>query len=131
MIRALPDTPDFSHCRAVAEALRRLAARGVDAGLAAPAIASVLRRAGVGGHAQVDLVTVQRDHSTNPNDNAVRNRSLRELVLSASLLRCGDVDDLGRTTLLGYAADLRGHYRRHALAVLNESPGLQAKAARS
>jgi len=49
-----------------------------------------------------------------------RNNSLRELILARALYRLGDHDGVGETTLKAYAADLRGHYARHAAAVLAE-----------
>jgi hypothetical protein len=56
--------------------------------------------------------------------NAVKTRrdSLRELVTARALFRCGDYQDLGRTVLESYISDLRGHFSRHAKAVLEPSP---------
>jgi squalene-hopene/tetraprenyl-beta-curcumene cyclase len=53
-------------------------------------------------------------------DNTTRESSLRELVLARALYRCGDFEGLGEKILREYAKDLRGHYRRHAQAILNE-----------
>jgi len=47
-------------------------------------------------------------------------RPRRELVLARALYRCGDHQGVGETILRAYAADLRGHYARHAAAVLAE-----------
>jgi len=47
-----------------------------------------------------------------------RNVSLRELILARALYRLGDHEGLGEKILRTYAADLRGHYARHARAVL-------------
>jgi hypothetical protein len=41
-------------------------------------------------------------------------------MLARALYRCGDDQGLGRKILQQYAQDLRGHYARHALAILNE-----------
>jgi hypothetical protein len=38
------------------------------------------------------------------------------------LYRCGDHEGLGEKILKEYASDLRGHYARHAAAVLEEKP---------
>jgi hypothetical protein len=47
------------------------------------------------------------------------------LAVARALFRCGDYGDLGRQTLQQYVEDLRGHFARHAKAVL-ETP-LQKK----
>ena len=56
-----------------------------------------------------------------------RNLSLRELVLARALYRCGDYKDIGKKILKEYARDLRGHYARHARAVLQEKPSAISK----
>ena len=38
--------------------------------------------------------------------------------MARALFRCGDYGDLGRTVLTAYTNDLRGHFARHAKAVL-------------
>jgi len=45
---------------------------------------------------------------------------LIELVLARALYRCGDYEGIGKKILSEYAHDLRGHYSRHAYAVLKE-----------
>ncbi len=52
--------------------------------------------------------------------NLSRTLSLRELILARALFRCGDHEGLGERILRTYTQDLRGHYARHAHAVLNE-----------
>ena len=42
----------------------------------------------------------------------------RELMIARALYRCGDWDGVGERTLRQYAQDLRGHFARHAQAVL-------------
>lgn len=121
-LETLPEEPDFSHCRALAMACERLHARHPDP-RAAEALAKVLERPGLSGHQHTDLQAVQAALTDNPNENAVRNRSLRELLLARGLLRCGDHNGLGRKILSGYADDLRGHYARHARAVLAGESG--------
>jgi hypothetical protein len=116
-LESLPEDPEFSHCRALAMACERLHARHPD-GRAAEGLARALERPGMSGHWHGDLRTVQAALTENPNENAVRNRSLRELTLARGLFRCGDHNGLGRETLTAYADDLRGHYARHARAVL-------------
>ena len=48
--------------------------------------------------------------------------SIRELILARAVYRCGDYEGIGEKTLKEYARDLRGHYARHAQAVLEERP---------
>lgn len=105
---------EFSHHRAVAIALETLGSPA-----AAVPLADVLAKANMTGH-HVTNMTEARDQY-NPgtgNDNVSRNESLRELVLARALFRCGDSGGVGRAILESYAQDLRGHYSRHARAVL-------------
>ncbi len=52
-----------------------------------------------------------------------RNKSgQRDLTLARVLYRLGDHEGIGETILKQYARDVRGHYARHAQAVLNEGP---------
>ena len=44
--------------------------------------------------------------------------ALRELMYARALYRCGDYQGLGRGILTRYTKDLRGHFARHAKAVL-------------
>ena len=46
----------------------------------------------------------------------------RDLALARVLYRLGDHEGLGRKILEQYARDVRGHYARHAQAVLKEGP---------
>jgi hypothetical protein len=39
-------------------------------------------------------------------------------MLARALYRCGDYDGVGRKILEAYTHDLRGHFARHAKAVL-------------
>ncbi|MFO7898034.1 MAG: hypothetical protein R6V58_03115, partial [Planctomycetota bacterium] len=52
-----------------------------------------------------------------------RNECLRELVLARALYRCGDHEGLGEKILRTYTRDLRGHFARHATAVLKSNAG--------
>jgi hypothetical protein len=119
-IRSLGPDPDFSHCRAVAEACEGLYPRHPDAA-AAPALADLLGQPGLAGHHQPDMRTVQAALTDDPNENAPRNRSLREIHLARALYRCGDAGGLGRSVLENYTRDLRGHFAKHCRAVLAEA----------
>ncbi len=120
-IESLPDEPDFSHCRALTEVCERLA-RVEPHARTAQALAEVLRRPGMSGHAQPSIQAMQAALTDESNETAVRNVALRELHLARALYRCGDIDGLGRSTLQAYSQDLRGHFARHARAILAEKP---------
>ena len=94
----------LSHHRAIALSLERLAARE-----AAPVLANVLQRPGMGGHAKTSLA-----------EPAGRVEPLREIVLARALYRCGDRDGLAEGILRQYTQDLRGHLARHAAAILEQ-----------
>ncbi len=114
-VRQLGPEHPFSHHRAVAMALEALANPA-----AARPLAELLRKPDMSGHAYPDLNVATRNIPPSPTDNATRECSLRELVLARALYRCGDYEGLGEKTLKEYAQDLRGHYARHALAILQE-----------
>jgi len=114
-VRQLGVEHELSHHRAVAMALETLA----DPAAARP-LAELLRKPGMAGHAYTDIDTAIRNILPSPVDNSTRECSLRELILARALYRCGDCDGLGKHILSQYAQDLRGHYARHALAVLRE-----------
>ncbi len=119
-VRELGPEHPFSHHRAVAMALETLA----DPAAAGP-LAELLRKPDMSGHAYPDLNVATRNIPPSPTDNSTRERSLRELILARALYRCGDHKGLGEKILKEYAQDLRGHYARHALAILKEKPGRQ------
>ena len=47
----------------------------------------------------------------------------RDIAVARALYRCGDHEGLGEKVLRTYAQDLRGHFVRHAQAVLQDRPG--------
>lgn len=96
----------FSHFRALYLALESLA----DPRAARP-LAELLRQQGMGGHAVISIADRGRSAST-------RQTATRELGLARALYRCGDWEGLGERTLRHYTNDLRGHFARHAQAVL-------------
>ncbi len=114
----LDASQDFSHHRAAALALEALASPQ-----AAPVLAAVLKKPGMSGHvlAHADAAAAA-DATLDPSLNALapRRNSLRELYLARALYRCGDQDDLGKRLLLAYLHDIRGHFARHAKAVLEQ-----------
>ncbi len=114
-VKQLNARSEFSHCRAVAIALETLG----DASAAQP-LAELLKKPGITGHAFTDIDAARNLTPPGPEDTLTRNRSLRELILARALYRCGDYKDIGKKILNEYAYDLRGHYARHAIAVLKE-----------
>jgi len=113
----LDSQSEFSHFRAVAMALETLAVP-----VAAKPLAELLKKPGMTGHAFTDIEQAKRRTPDNPADTSTRNYSLRELFLAQALYCCGDSEGLGEKILREYAHDLRGHYARHALAVLKKTP---------
>jgi len=109
---------EMSHCRAVALAFEAIG----DARAARP-LAELLQKPGIMGHAFPDIAKARDDTPANATDTSTRNNSLREIFLARALYRCGDYKGLGENILKQYARDLRGHYARHAAAVLKERPG--------
>lgn len=121
-IEALDAEHGFSHHRAVAVAAERLHAT-----TAAPALAALLRKPGMQGHAWTTLAEELRNIPESHVDTETRNVSLRELILARALYRCGDTDGVGETVLKRYREDIRGHFSRHARAVL--AAGVEAPTA--
>ena len=112
-IRELGDNPPFSHCRVAAIAAALLRNESLTR-----ALAGLLRRPGMRGHALCDLRAMTEKADPDMNETGARNASLREIYLARGLFLAGDVNGLGRETLEAYANDLRGHYARHARAVM-------------
>jgi flavin-dependent dehydrogenase len=108
------DKSEFSHYRAVAVALETLGDS-----IGAKPLAELLRREGVMGHSYTDIEEVKSRLPGSSTDNTTRNLSLRELVLARALYKCGDYERLGEKVLKRYGDDYRGHYSRHAHAILN------------
>ncbi len=106
---------EFSHCRAVAMALETLG----DSAAAKP-LAGLLQKPGIMGHAFTEIKDARLRTPASPTDTKTRNNSLRELILARALYRCGDYKGVGEKILTEYARDLRGHYARHAQAILNK-----------
>jgi len=106
---------EFSHHRAVAMACETLGDPD-----AAPALAALLRKPGMMGHAFTHIREALAGTPPSPVDNSTRNNSLKELTLARALYRCGDHEGLGEKILRQYANDLRAHYARHAQGVLGQ-----------
>ncbi len=113
---ALTPADAFSHFRAVALYCER-----VGGAACARALVALLALPGVGGHAWTGIADELRDIPESGVDTSTRNRALRELYLARALTRCGDRGGIGHATLERYAADIRGHFARHAARILEAS----------
>ncbi len=108
---------DFSHHRAAALALDSLGSPE-----AAPVLAAVLAKPGMSGHAILEVeqaITAHTETDRSLTALIPRRNALRELYLAQALYHCGDVDGMAKKILETYTHDLRGHFARHAAAVLN------------
>ncbi len=115
-MKTLTAQSEFSHHRAVGMACELIG----DAGAAKPLV-ELLTKPEMAGYVHDSVQKAQRlDQESPGGTNAVKTRrdSIRELALARALFRCGDYGELGRTVLTAYTNDLRGHFARHAKAVL-------------
>ncbi len=103
----------FSHHRAVAMALEALG----DPSAAAP-LAALLAKPAMTGYHVTSMAEARAQYGASATETVPRNNSLRELHIARALYRCGDSGGAGAAILALYAQDLRGHYSRHARAVL-------------
>ena len=122
-VERLDASSAYSHFRAVA-----LCAESLGDKASVPALAALLKKPGVAGHAQKPIVEAgvkiipEYAHWQSGNRGiADRERSdcLRELCLARALFNLGDdAEKLGRRTLEAYAADPRKAYANHARKAL-------------
>ncbi len=103
----------FSHHRATAIAFEKFARQE-----GARILATVLEKPEMTGHAVGRAQAMRRREFLGS-----REKNLRELVLARALYRCGDHGAVGRDILQSYRSDIRGHYARHAQAVLEGGTG--------
>ncbi|MBK9170615.1 MAG: FAD-dependent oxidoreductase [Bryobacterales bacterium] len=116
ILKKLPEldaSSAFSHHRAVALALERFA----DPRAAKP-LADLLAKPGMTGHVNSTVELARERNGLRTSQSADRAVALRELNLARALYRCGDYNGLARKLLESFKTDLRGHFARHAAAVL-------------
>lgn len=116
-VRTLPVDTEFSHIRALAMCCEELFARHPNGEIGA-ALIEVALRPGYRGHAQLSIVDAQNALTSDINENLVRDNALRELHLARALYACLGKGSMGEAILQAYAGDIRGHFARHAKAVL-------------
>ncbi|MEI7833407.1 MAG: FAD-dependent oxidoreductase [bacterium] len=82
-----------------------------------PALVAVLQKTGMQGH----VMTKAGDYGEADNKTIKVLLSVREITLARVIYRLGDTPDkLGKGILEGYRSDLRGHFARHADAILKQ-----------
>jgi hypothetical protein len=117
-LKGLDEQKEFSHHRALALALEALR----DPAAAQP-LADLLAKPGMTGYA---VPAAPREPGVKGASEEARNAALRELSLARALFRCGDAHGLGAKILKQYEQDVRGHFARHAHAILTEAPSAPA-----
>jgi hypothetical protein len=81
-------------------------------------LAELLSQPGMRGHAVKTLADTKHEGN--------RTGALREIMIARALFLLGDHDGVARSVLENYAQDLRGHFARHATAVLASGPASSA-----
>jgi len=116
--RQLEPGQPISHFRAVAVALETIGNP-----VAAEVLAELLNKPGMTGHAITTLSEARRvlgqEQRGQGRTTQSINPAVREIILARALYRCGDCQDLAEDILRRYVEDLRGHFARHALAILS------------
>ncbi len=110
----LGESDAFSHYRAIS-----LYAEAAGGNEWASLLRELLEKPGISGFSLNSCREALVDIPSDWNDNSTRNSSLRELYLARALYRCGDSDGVGEDILRRYSRDIRGHYARHAAAILD------------
>ena len=115
---------EFSHHRAVGLALELLGDKR-----AAKPLAGLLTTPGIAGYVHHTVEEARRRDQESPGGTTAektRRDSLRELLLARALYRSGDYGKVGEQVLRDYTQDLRGHFSRHAKAVLESKAVLKS-----
>jgi hypothetical protein len=110
----LDASASFSHCRALA-----LAAANLKEAELTRSLIRILDLPGVSGHAFLRTEDMLKDSDGDPTSTKSRNLALRELYLGRGIFLGGDPSGRGSAVLRSYVNDLRGHFARHAAAVLD------------
>ncbi|MFW6277410.1 MAG: hypothetical protein ACOC1J_01975, partial [Prolixibacteraceae bacterium] len=109
-----------SHHRSLALALEKLGDSR-----SAMALAKLLQKPGMSGHAVLDiedaLTELQNDGKGDRRSGSLqkRSRAMREIILARALYNCGDHNGVGEEILKTYLNDMRGLFARHAYSVLD------------
>ena len=107
---------NLTHYRALTQALSNL-----HDPRAATTLAEVLASDDIRGFAQTELGKLVKDPKHPIKIGQYRYHAVRELLLARALYLSGDHNGLGKQVLHEYAQDLRGHFARHAQAILEKS----------
>ncbi|AQQ70863.1 3-ketosteroid-delta-1-dehydrogenase [Limihaloglobus sulfuriphilus] len=104
---------DLSHITSIAHALGAIG----DSSAAGP-IANILQKSGMMGHHMSNVEEAEGVYVSEVG-SFVRKKAIKEISLARALYRCGDYQGIGRSILENYETDRRGHFARHAHAVLD------------
>ncbi len=119
LVNQLEATSAFSHCRAVA-----LAAAAFKSSDLTSALARLLDLPTLTGNSFQTTEDMLSDSDGDTTSTQFRNLALRELYVARGVYLGGDFNDRGRSILETYTRDLRGHFARHAMAVLESDSSL-------
>ncbi|WP_269523484.1 FAD-dependent oxidoreductase [Coraliomargarita parva] len=108
---------EFSHFRAVGMASEALYAKASKDEVPERLLA-LSRLPGLTGHARTRLIDAKSSVNANLTETEARNNALRELHVARALYCCGDPEGVGSAILKAYSRDLRGHFAKHAAALL-------------
>ena len=111
---------DFSHARGFALAAANFKQRGIATDGFAEVFEQMLGQTGMSGFAHADLKAVLAAMTNDRCETTVRNNSLREIVLARALFLLDDSNNTAQGILESYASDMRGHFARHAQALLSK-----------
>ena len=116
----IPADAAFSHYRALAEVCEQLVplASPDEQAKAQELFNRLLARPDMSGHAQLSVTDTLQATDSDQVNTSVRNNALREIHLARAAYRCGDRSGLGYSSLNAYANDVRGHFAKHARAVI-------------
>jgi hypothetical protein len=109
---------EFSHVLALSKACAAMAKFDTEKQML-PILARVLWFHGTNVIDTWDELFANQPRDTNHNES--RNRAIRELVLLAGILACGDQGNQARDRLIRYTGDWRGPLARYARHVLERS----------
>jgi hypothetical protein len=125
--QSLPADAAFSHYRALAEALATLGDPG-----GAPALAALLSRPGIRGHAVTDLKARLATATEDSTETTFRNRALIEISLAAALFSLDPASTLATAVLQDYAREVRVLFSQHARQAISKRkiPGSTSRATR-
>ncbi|MCD8482187.1 MAG: hypothetical protein LR015_05655 [Verrucomicrobia bacterium] len=104
--RTLPEKTEFSHYRALAEALVAM-----NCAQAVPVLEELLNRPGVRGHAIQSIQARLTTATADANETSFRNEALIELCLTSAIIQLDPTSATALKVLQEYRNDVRGTVR--------------------